>query len=120
MAEHSDAGSLPIQPILYGQASILDFLFFPGFTRVSTAYLAVDLNICVPLLCICGMLAFLCKHTCQYLWELLESYFSLGPSLRTSRETAFLTIGSFNYLCAIFQRSIRYAYYMGILSGILL
>jgi hypothetical protein len=70
MAEHSDASSLPIQPILYSQASILDFLFFPSFTRVSTAvqqYLAIDLNIYIPLLYIYGMLAFLCKHTYQYL-----------------------------------------------------
>ncbi len=82
MAEYDDAGSLPTQSILYGQTSILDFLFFPGFTRVSTAvqqYLTVDMNIFVSLLCICGILAFLCKHTCQYLREWLETYFSWGP-----------------------------------------
>jgi hypothetical protein len=79
MAEYNEGGSLPIQPTLYAQASILDFLFFPGFTRISTAvqqYLTVDLNIYVPLLCTFGLLAFLCKHICEYLWEWLGTYFS--------------------------------------------
>jgi hypothetical protein len=75
MAEN---GSLPIQPISDAQASILDFVF-PGFTRISTAvqeHLTVDLNHYIPLLCIFGLLVFVCRSICESLLGWLETHFS--------------------------------------------
>ena len=75
----AEGGSQPIQPILYAQASILDYLFFPGFTRISAAlqqYLTFDLSVYIPLLCTFGLLAFMCKHAYEHLWEWLETYLS--------------------------------------------
>jgi hypothetical protein len=79
MAEYNENGSLTTQPILDAQASILDFVLFPGFTRMSTAvqdHLTVDLNFYVPLLCIFGLLVFACRRICEYLFGWLETYFS--------------------------------------------
>jgi hypothetical protein len=48
MTESIKNGSLPIQPISDAQASILDFVLFPGFTSISTAvreHLTVDVNL---------------------------------------------------------------------------
>jgi len=78
MGESNETGSLPIQPFLDAQVSILDFLF-PGFTRMSAAvqgYLAVDLNLYVPLLCIFGLLVFVCRCICESLLGWLETYFN--------------------------------------------
>jgi hypothetical protein len=79
MAEYNENGSLTIQPISDTQASILDFVLFPGFTRMSTAvqdHLMVDLNFYVPLLCIFGLLVFACRRICEYSFGWLETYFS--------------------------------------------
>jgi len=51
MAEYNENGSLPIQAISDTQASILDHVLFPGFTRIFTAvigYLTIDLNPYIP------------------------------------------------------------------------
>jgi hypothetical protein len=79
MAEYNENGSIPIQAISNTQASILDHVLFPGFTRMSAAvqgYLAVDLNLYVPLLCIFGLLVFVCRCICESLLGWLETYFS--------------------------------------------
>jgi hypothetical protein len=79
MAEYNENGSLTIQPISDAQASILDFVLFPGFTRMSTAvqdHLTVDLNVYVPLLCIFGLLVFVCRRICKSLLGWLETHFS--------------------------------------------
>jgi hypothetical protein len=97
IGESNETGSLPIQPFLDAQASILDFLF-PGFTRVSAAvqgYLAVDLNLYVPLLCFFGLVVFGCGQICKYLLGLLETYYSKN-SLYPNKRTHFLIISSFN------------------------
>jgi hypothetical protein len=72
-------GSLPIQPISTAQASILDFVLFSGFTRISTAvqeHLMVDVNRYFPMLCILGLLVFVCRRVCESLLEWLETYFN--------------------------------------------
>jgi hypothetical protein len=79
MAESNKNGSLPIQAISDTQASILDFVLFPGFTRISTAvqeHLTVDLNLYVPLLCIFGLLVFIGRRICEFLLGWLETYCS--------------------------------------------
>jgi hypothetical protein len=84
MAGYIENGSLPIQPISDTQASILDMLLFPGFTRMSTAvqgYLTIDLSVYVPLLCIFGLFVFACGRICNYLWGRLETYCSKNPLL---------------------------------------
>ncbi|CZR67190.1 related to BCS1 protein precursor [Phialocephala subalpina] len=85
MAESSTNGSLPMQLISDAQASILDFVLFPGFTRISAAFeehLTVDLNFYVPLLCIFGLLVFICRHIYECLLGLLETYFTSTVHLR--------------------------------------
>jgi hypothetical protein len=117
MGESNETGSLPIQQFSDAQASILDFLF-PGFTRMSAAvqgYLTIDLNVYIPLLCFFGLLVFVCKRICEYLWELLETYYSKN-SLYPSKRTHFLIISSFNCLSSISRGCVSYAYVMGIFS----
>lgn len=75
MAEYNENGSRPVQPISGTQASILDFLLFPGFTHMSTAvqeHLTLDLSVYVPLLCVLGLLVFVGRRT----WEWLGTYYS--------------------------------------------
>jgi hypothetical protein len=79
MAESNRNGFLPIQPISDAQASILDLVLFPGFTRISTAiqeHLTVDLNLYVPLRCIFGLLVFLWRRIRESSLEWLETHYS--------------------------------------------
>ncbi|KAH6702763.1 BCS1 N terminal-domain-containing protein [Leptodontidium sp. MPI-SDFR-AT-0119] len=77
MAGHIQNGSLPTLPISDAQASILDMMLFPGFTRMSSAiqgYLTIDLSVYAPLLCFFGLLVFACRRICKSLWEWLQTY----------------------------------------------
>ncbi|KAH7364894.1 BCS1 N terminal-domain-containing protein [Rhexocercosporidium sp. MPI-PUGE-AT-0058] len=77
MAGYIQNGSLPTPPISDAQASILDMILFPGFTRMSSAiqgYLTIDLSVYAPLLCFCGLCVFLCRRICKSLWEWLQTY----------------------------------------------
>jgi hypothetical protein len=79
MAEPITNGSLSMQLISDAQASILDFVLFPGFTRISAAFqehLGVDLTFYVPLLCILGLLMFIGRRIYEFLSGLLETCFS--------------------------------------------
>ncbi|KAH9213501.1 hypothetical protein DL95DRAFT_426043 [Leptodontidium sp. 2 PMI_412] len=70
MAECNENSSLPIQAISDAQASILDLVLFPGFTRMSTAvqgYLTIDLSVYVPLMYCFGLVVFVCRR----MWERL-------------------------------------------------
>ncbi|KAH8704294.1 BCS1 N terminal-domain-containing protein [Phaeosphaeriaceae sp. PMI808] len=78
MASFDNASSLPIQPILAEQISLLDFVF-PGFTRVLTTVLpllASNLNIYARVLCACGMFIFIGNYFAQYFWRWLDTYFT--------------------------------------------
>ena len=117
MGESNETGSLPIQPFLDAQASILDMLF-PGFTLISTAvqwYLTIDLSVYVPLLCFFGLIVFGCGHICKYLWGLLETYCSKN-SLYPNKRTHFLTISSFNCSSSISRGCIQHVYVVDIFS----
>ncbi|KAH8695737.1 hypothetical protein GQ44DRAFT_719322 [Phaeosphaeriaceae sp. PMI808] len=75
MASFDNASSLPIQPILAEQISLLDFVF-PGFTRVLTTVLpllASNLNIYARVLCACGMFIFIGNYFAQYFWRWLDA-----------------------------------------------
>jgi len=117
MAGYVENGSLPTQPFSDAQASILDFLF-PGFTRMSAAvqgFLTIDLNVYVPLLCFFGLLVFVCKRICEYLWELLETYCSKN-SLYPNKRTHFLITSSFNCSSSTSRGCVSYAHVVGIFS----
>ncbi|KAH6675906.1 BCS1 N terminal-domain-containing protein [Halenospora varia] len=58
---------------------------FPGFTLISTAaqeLLTVDLNFYVPLLCIFGVLVFICRHIYECVLGWLQSSFTSTVHLR--------------------------------------
>jgi mitochondrial chaperone BCS1 len=70
--------SSPFQLAAPMQASMLEF-FFPGFTRVSALvqqYTAIDLDVLVPLLCLCGVAVFAWKQGCGQLWDWVIFHFS--------------------------------------------
>jgi hypothetical protein len=97
MAGYIENGSLSIQPISDTQASILDMLLFPGFTRMSTAiqgYLTIDLSVYVPLLCFFGLFVFACGRICKYLLGWLETYCSKSPLYSNKERPHVLTISS--------------------------
>ena len=78
MTSFSNASSLPVQPVLSEQVSLLDF-FFPGFTSVSIAVLQLltgDLSLYARLLCACGMFVFIGKYASVHLWDWVETHFS--------------------------------------------
>jgi hypothetical protein len=109
--------SLLIQPVSNAQALILDFLF-PGFTRISAAiqgYLAIDLNVYIPLLCFFGLFVFSYGRVYKYLFGLLKTYYYKN-SLYSNTRTYFLIISSFNYSSSI---SWGYIWYIHIVDIIL-
>ncbi|KAH7374065.1 BCS1 N terminal-domain-containing protein [Cadophora sp. MPI-SDFR-AT-0126] len=77
MAGYIQNGSLPTSSIADAQASILDMILFPGFTRLSTAiqgYLAIDLSVYAPHLCFLGLFVFACSYICKSLWGWFQTY----------------------------------------------
>ena len=65
MTEYNESSFIQLKQVSDAQASILDLVLFPGFTHISTTvqeHLAIDLNLYVPVLCILGLLVFVCRH----------------------------------------------------------
>ncbi|KAH8706865.1 BCS1 N terminal-domain-containing protein [Phaeosphaeriaceae sp. PMI808] len=78
MASFDNASSLPIEPVLSEQISLLDFIF-PGSTRVLTAVLPLlngDLNVYARLLCACGMFVFIGRYVAEYFAGWLDTHFT--------------------------------------------
>ncbi|KAH6700563.1 hypothetical protein BKA61DRAFT_636604 [Leptodontidium sp. MPI-SDFR-AT-0119] len=89
MAECNENSSLPIQAISDAQASILDLVLFPGFTRMSTAvqgYLAIDLSVYVPLMYCFGLVVFVCRRMWERLVRWLETHFTSTIHVRYRQE----------------------------------
>lgn len=88
MADSNENSFLLIQPISDSQALISDFVLFSGFPRTSSAvqeHLTVDSHLTwtsthsqdisyVHLLYIFGLLVFVCKPICKYLWRWLKTH----------------------------------------------
>ncbi|RDL41311.1 uncharacterized protein BP5553_01290 [Venustampulla echinocandica] len=78
-----------VHSISDAQASILDLVLFPGFTRMSTAiqgYLTIDLSVYVPLMCFFGLVVFVCRRIWERLLGWLETHFTSTIHVRYREE----------------------------------